>query len=208
MVAVTLAGCGGGDDKASTAKSSTTARPTSATLPPETPAAARALSTRVLAANELPGFAPQVLKPTTSAADWATLEVRPAQEAKETARLRRLGFIAGLNEELRATNGDDAQTGLSIVERFPSARAAAIELAAQLRRSKAQGNFKAFGVAGIPGARGFDLSGRYGAGHNVAFADGPYYYLVGTGWSFKTDSPPARAVAITGAQRLYRRVHR
>lgn len=207
MVAVTLAGCGGGDNKAST-KTSTTARPARTTLPPDTPAAARALGTRVLAADELPGFAPQVLSPSTSAADWAAVEVRPAQAAKETARLKRLGFIAGLSEQLSATNGDEAQTGLSLVERFPSARAAASEVAAQLRRSKASGNFKAFGVPGIPGARGFDLAGRNGAGQNVVFADGPYYYLVGTGWSTQTPQPPARADVVNGAQRLYRRVHR
>jgi hypothetical protein len=206
MVAVALAGCGGGSDKAST-KTSTTARPGKATIPSDTPAAARALGTRVLAADELPGFAPQTFSPTTSAADWAAVEVRPPQVAKETARLKRQGFIAGLSEQLSATNGDEAQTGLSLVERFPSARAAAIEVAAQLRRSKASGTFKAFSLTGIPGARGFDLSGRNGAGHNVAFADGPYYYLVGTGWSTQTPAPPARADVITAAQRLYRRVH-
>jgi hypothetical protein len=208
MAAVVLAGCGGGGDKASTTKTRTTPRPVSLSLPPDTPAAARALRARVLAADELPGFVPQVLTPTTSAADWAAVQVRPAQVAKEAARLKRRGFIAGHSEQLAATDNDPAQTGLSFVERFPSAGAAASELAAQLLRSMASGYFKAFSVTGIPGARGFDLAGRNGGGHNVAFADGPYYYLVGTGWSNQTPSPPARAGVIIGAQRLYRRVHR
>lgn len=207
IAALVLAGCGDGDDKASTDKTGTTARPARLTIPPDTPAAARALAPRVLAADELPGFAPQVLTPSTRAADWASVKVRPAQAAKEAARLKRKGFIAGLSEQLAATNGDTAQTGLSIVEQFPSARAAATELAAQLRRSKAADYFKAFRVTGIPGARGFDLAGRNGAGHNVAFADGPYFYLVGTGWSVQTPRAPTRADVITGAQRLYRRVH-
>src|SRR2546425_1002634 len=202
-VLVVLAGCGG---KSHTTSTATTGGPVSPQAPESAPPAARSIGTRVLQPAELPGFASQGTRPSTSAADWVNQNALPkAQAAKEVARLKGLGFIAGANEQLATKNGD--AEGLSIVEQFTSPRGASGELAAQLRKSRASRNYAAFRVSGIPGARGFDLSDKRSTGHNVVFTDGPYYYLVGTGTATGTPRAPTRADTIDAAFRLYRRVH-
>ena len=157
--------------------------------------------------GDLPGFTQQVIRAGTTAAEWASAEnLPPEKQGKEAARIKRLGFVAGLSEQLASSNGP--LEALSLVERFRSPAAASQELAAQIQNSKASAGFKAFPVPGIRGARGFDQSDGQSSGHNVAFTDGVYYYLVGAGWPTGTPSPPTRAKVISAAQRLYRRVHR
>ena len=63
-----------------------------------------------------------------------------------------------------------------------------------------------FTVPGIPGARGFDASSPQSSGHNIAFAVGSYYYLVGVGWPTTLRNPPSRGQLVAAAQRLYKRV--
>jgi hypothetical protein len=92
--------------------------------------------------------------------------------AAETAMLRRDGFQMAAREEL--TNG--GAPGLSIVEQFRSPQAARDALAFEVSQSKASGGYTPFQVSGIPGAAGFSLGG---SGIDIAFRDGPYYYLVG-----------------------------
>jgi hypothetical protein len=59
-------------------------------------------------------------------------------------------------------------------------------------------------VPAIGGARGFGGSAGGTTGYNVAFASGPYYYLVGAGYP---PGAPGGAAVILAAQHLYRRVH-
>jgi hypothetical protein len=81
-------------------------------------------------------------------------------------------------------------------------RAPTLSLASFIRRPVA-----AFPVGGIPDARGYHLAGSGSGGDNVVFADGPFVYLVGVGWSAKAKNTPTRAQLIAAATRLYKRLH-
>jgi hypothetical protein len=207
LVTIAFSGCGG----SSTSSSLTTAKATTASTgsaavapPPGTPAAlrgVRGVHGGVLVTGDLPGFVPRgFLAPSTSAQS-AVAEYPPAQRASEAARLKALGFIAGISERLAPAQGPGA-TGeaISLVEQFRSAHGANGEVAAELKQALARGE-TAFAVAGIPGARGFGSSTASPPDANVAFPLGAYYYLVGFG-----SSAPTRSQLITAAQRLYRRV--
>jgi len=208
LAALALAACGGSSDKSTTARTATAQRPPSAQASPSNPAAAAGLDAHVLKDGDLPGFTAQVIRAGTTPDEWAQAEnLPPEQQAKEAAKIKRLGFVSGLSEQLASSNGTPVQA-LSLVERFRSPAAANQELAHQIQSSKASGGYKAFPVPGIPGARGFDGSDGQSSGHNVAFTDGVYYHLVGAGWPTGTPNPPTRAKVISAAQRLYRRVHR
>jgi hypothetical protein len=208
VVAIVLSGCGG----SSTSSSRTTANGTTAssatgsaavTLPPGTPAALRGPHGGVLRAGDFPGFVPQGYgAPSTSAQSWVA-EYPPEQRASEAARLKALGFIAGISEHLAPAQGGGAnREAISLVEQFRSAHDASGNVAAQLKQALARGE-SAFVVPGIPGARGFGSS-TSSTDANVAFPVGAYYYLIG--FSSPSASAPTHSQLITAAQRLYRRV--
>jgi hypothetical protein len=162
---------------------------------------------RVLKSGELTGFAPQgarILGLTPST--WVGEEHLPgAEQASETARLERLGFVTGVRERLAPASGP--AEALSIVVLFRSARAAGKDLADETSKGATHGA-SAFAVpATIPGARGFGGSSGGTTGDNVAFQSGPYYYLVGAGYPTGAPNAPSRAAVILAAQRLYARVH-
>lgn len=198
------AGCGGlGKTKASSSQPQA-APSRSAPLPAGAPPGLAGVRGRVLVANEMKGFVPHGRRALgINAASWAVVDqVPPGQRAALTGMLERLGFVAGLREDLI---GPNHLVGLSTVEQFRSVAAARAELRAELALAVA-GPAPAFAVSGIPGARGF---GAAGSGFNVAFADGRYFYLVGA------ESPPpgvpggpTRASVIAAAQHLYGRVQR
>ena len=76
----------------------------------------------------------------------------------------------------------------------PSARA---ELRANVREAASRSKppartYKTFPVAGIPGARGYQLTSAGGAGDNIVFADQQFLYFVGFGWSGKAQNRPTR----------------
>jgi hypothetical protein len=169
--------------------------------------ALRAVAGRALAAQDLAGFAPRGHRVIgTDPTSWVVeSELPPSKQAREAARLHRLGFIAGLRERLIATDGSPAE-GISVVEQFPSPHAAHSELAAQIALARAAGPASAFNVRGIPGAAGFDDSHGGSSGENVAFTKGSYYYLVGAGWLTGTPATPTHASLIAAAHRLYDRV--
>jgi hypothetical protein len=215
-----LSGCGGSSHKAASTSSATAAAPASGEPPPgethpagtvlpaNAPPRLRAVAGRVLKTGELAGFAPQGartlgLKPST----WVGEEHLPTTEqASETARLGRLGFVTGVRERLAPTSGGPAE-GLSIVVLFGSAQAAGKDLAYETSKGATHGA-SAFAVpATIPRARGFGGSSGGTTGYNVAFQSGPYYYLVGAGYPTGAPNAPSRAAVILAAQRLYARVH-
>lgn len=151
------------------------------------------LSGRVLRAGEFLGFRPMgPLRVVRQARAWAHFSGR------SQATLKKDGFVAGLREPLawQARQLD----GLSIVAEFNSAHAAQHEVT--LYRSEFP-NMSSFPVAGIPGAYGFADSG----GENIAFASGPFQYLVGAGWAASSRSHPTRAQLTAAAVSLYRKVH-
>ncbi|HLW94684.1 MAG TPA: hypothetical protein VKS25_04840 [Solirubrobacteraceae bacterium] len=142
----------------------------------------------------------------TAGADaWAAGEgLQPGAIANEADRLTALGFVEGVDENLK-TPGNGDRFGLSLVERFASPGAAKAEL--QHVAGPGTG-WTYFAVTGIPSARGFESGGgsRYG-GRNVAFTDGSFYYLVGAGWSrAKAADKVSRAGVIAAARLLYGRV--
>jgi hypothetical protein len=208
LMAIGFSGCGGNStpSSATTAKATTAPRGTGSaatTPPPGTPAALRGTHGALLLAGELRGFAPAGQLKLSTTAQRAVAEDPPAQRAAEEARLEALGFIAGLEERLAPTNGIGA-TGeaISAVELFRSSHGASGEVASQLKQALKRRE-SAFAVPGIPGARGFGFTGS-STNANVAFAVGPYYYLVGFG--APSASAPTRAQLIAAAQSLYRRV--
>jgi hypothetical protein len=139
----------------------------------------------------------------STTAQSAVAEAPPAQRAAEEARLKALGFIAGLDERLAPTNGmGSTGEAISAVELFRSSHGASGEVASQLKQALKRRE-SAFAVPGIPGARGFGYHGST-TDANVAFAVGPYYYLVGFGTGGA--GGPTRAQLIAAAQSLYSRV--
>ena len=208
LVTLAFSGCGGSSTSSSrtTGKATTASSGTGAaavTLPPGTPAALRGAHGGVLLAGDLPRFVPAGQLKLSTSAQSAVAEDPPEQRAAEEARLKALGFIAGLNEPLVPSAGS-ITTGeaISLVELFRSSHGANGEVASQLQLALKRGEI-AFAVPGIPGARGFGFSAS-NTDANVAFPVGAYYYLVGFG--VPTASAPTRAQLITAAQRLYRRV--
>lgn len=209
VAALLLGGCGGSSPTATSrsAATSTTMSAGGVAPPPGAPPALRGVVGRVLRPGELQGFSPEGRRVLgINAPSWVAEVGVPASEgAKEVARLQRLGFVAAVSEKLAPVNGGPAEA-LSIVEQFSSSNAARSELANQVMRSAAQGA-KPFTVSGITGAQGF--GGAHGriTGVNVAFATGPYYYLVGAGWPTGSPSPPTRAEVVAAAEHLYRRLY-
>ena len=206
LVTITFSGCGGSSTTSSrtTANAATTSSGTGTaalTPPPGTPAGLRGPQGGVLLAGDLAGFIPQGYQAPSTSAQSAVAEYPPERRASEAAKLKALGFIAGITEHLGPAQGIGA-TGeaISLVEQFRSAHGANGEVAAQLKQALARGE-TAFAVPGIPGARGFGSSTASPPDANVAFPVGAYYYLVGFG-----SSAPTRSQLITAAQRLYRRV--
>jgi hypothetical protein len=138
------------------------------------------------------------------AAGFAAQEqLSPSALRTETARLKHLDFVAGAHEQLVSTSNGNA-SGLSAAEQFSSAASAKAELA---HEASANGPWKYFAVPGIPGARGFGSTGNSGGGANVAFTDGPVYYLVGAGWSGGAANAVKQGSVIAAARAVYRRVH-
>lgn len=189
-----LAACGGSSHKTSTTSSVVTTPPasSSASLP--------AVAHRLLTSSEMPaGFTangqPSV---STGVPQWLAQSQTPAKQvAPETARLKRLGFVAGATLALNSAKGP----GLSLVEQFRSPAGARSELKSQTLTFEVAPGFQKFPAPGIPGALGFGFGN---GGVNVAFADGDYYYVVGEA---VPSTAANQAVVIASAAKLYHRVH-
>jgi hypothetical protein len=175
-----------------------------ATSPAAAPAVFAGVRGRVLSGGELSGFAPVGPRALgINAGSWVVENRFPiAQRAAVSTRLRRLGFVAGVREDLVGPRG---LAGLSTVEQFRSSAGARGELASVVRGLVGPGVAR-FAVPGVPGAAGLAAPG---SAFNTAFADGSYCYLIGA-QAFRAGAPggPTRAALIVASQRLYRRVHR
>lgn len=194
-----LIGCGASRTSAShTSSASTTS---AATAAPVSPSAG--ILGRVLTNNELKGFTGSPGGVDHSARTLLGAEQDPYYNA-DYARLKRLGVIRGVRENLSA----GATSGLSEVVQFHSVKAASAELVAEIAEDKlgAGGPYKAFVVPGIPGARGFTLIQGGQGGINIAFVKGPYYYLVGQELAPSESTNATIASLTAAAQHLYHRV--
>jgi hypothetical protein len=171
------------------------------------------LRDRLIEQGDFAGFRPE---PTThsikSANAWVARgpHVPAAQASADVARLQREGFVAVQTEFL--DRGPARQDGLSWVMQLGSGAAARSELNTDLDENKTEttaggGSFSLFSVPAIPDAKGYRVSGGGAVGENIFFADGPFLYLVGQGWSSASKNPPTRAGLVSAATTLYRRVH-
>jgi hypothetical protein len=166
--------------------------------------AALPLTGRVLRSGELAGMNPNApVHVVVGASAWVTSGgFAPLPGKAEIARLRKLGFVAGVNENL-ITAGNQNRYGLSAVQQFSSAKSATAELVF-VATSEPRTSFP---VHGIPGARGFESISNQNNGRNVAFADGDYYYIVGAGWGGGSSNAVLRSTLAAAAVVLYHRVH-
>jgi hypothetical protein len=169
------------------------------------------LRDRLIKQGEFAGFRPESsthLFKTAKA--WVLAGPHPsaAHTSAEIARLHREGFVAVLSEFL--DRGSVRGNGLSWVMQLGSAASARAELNVDLTENEAASgsSFSAFSVLAIRGAHGYRVSGGGSVGENIFFADGPFLYLVGQGWSSGDKNPPTRAGLIAAVTTLYRRVHR
>jgi hypothetical protein len=209
-VVLALAACGSSHSTSSGSATHTAA--TAAATQTTSATGALALSGRVLSPSTFPGLT-VVRQPTVdpSASDWATSVEQAANPAGETGRLKRLGFVGGIDESLNGMPPLAAQA-ISLAEQYRSPAAARRELAYQVAQSKSARNagrakFKTFPVAGIPGAVGWDASDPSNVAFNIFFADGPFFYLVATGYPANTHGAPTRARLLASATSLFKRVH-
>lgn len=171
------------------------------------------LSARLIERGEFAGFRPEPgLARYSTAQLWvqADPQLTAARRIAQLARLRREGY-KGLVQEFLDRRGVKG-AGVSWVMRLGSPASARTELTASLNGYKTEdaakgASFSPFAVKGVPGARGFELSGAGQIGENVFFADGPFLYLVGQGFAMTDTNPPTRAGLITAVKKLYQRVH-
>jgi hypothetical protein len=161
-----------------------------------------ALKQGLLTSGQLTGMDPQTTAPDNSITVWLAGESLSTSQAQaESARLRHIGFVAGISEPLASSTNTD-RYGLTGVEQFKTAKGASAELAHALATN---GPWTLFTVPGVPGARGFEQDGSAG-GRNVAFTHGDYYYIVGSGWQKKASDGVPIATMIAVAQTLYHHV--
>jgi hypothetical protein len=130
------------------------------------------------------------------------VRVAPPTAIALTPRLRRLGLVAGLTQQLHGLAPMQA-VAVSVVERFHSPAGARSELAYQGRPLAGQ-TLERYHVPGIPGAVGWSVRYDHDAtGMNVAFTTGSFYYLVGASVSRTGHGAPTRASLAAAAQFLY-----
>jgi hypothetical protein len=166
------------------------------------------LAEQVVPVSALPGFV-SMHKPSVvnSSQAWASTEELAPNATGETARLSKLGYVAGIREQLHGIYPKAAEA-ISLAEQFRSAKAAQAELAYQYGRLVHSPGAKLTTFAvGIPGARAVTIRGAGNVGQNVMFAAGPYYYEVGMGSPSGGNLASTRAQLVSAAGFLYLEVN-
>jgi hypothetical protein len=100
----------------------------------------------------------------------------------EASRLSRIGFVAGVHEELGSNAPAVAEVDVQ-VEQFHSASAADKELSYRVGQARATGRspgykFTRFTVPGVPGATGYSIKQAATSSDTVVFASGTDFYLL------------------------------
>jgi hypothetical protein len=109
-----------------------------------------------------------------------------------------LGFVAGVQEQL-ASYGNPAGEVDAQVEQFRTTSSANSEFRYRLAQARSSGRspgytFSRFAVGGVPGAAGYSVKQAAGLSDAVAFAAGPYFYLM------QSMLPTGSAAVVTAAQ--------
>ncbi|HEX3976667.1 MAG TPA: hypothetical protein VHW96_10405 [Solirubrobacteraceae bacterium] len=160
------------------------------------------LSERVLPSSALPGFVvpdrPIVVR---SALAWAARVERMSTPSREAQRLRQIGFVGGVNEQLRGVY-PLAADAVSTVERFRSAAGANAEFSYQSSKAATAGpGERATALrTGMPGAFGWVARSPQLTGINVMFTSGPYVYVIGSAAAPGTTDAPTWRQIIADAQ--------
>jgi hypothetical protein len=165
------------------------------------------LTERVLTPTALHGFI-RTQQPVSirDAAQWAAI-VEGSPAVTEPARLQKLGFVAGVREQLHGLRPLQAEA-VSTVEQFRTGAGARAELRSQYEQALSAARVtgatvKLFPVAGIPGAVAWSVRGGHTSGANVSFAVGAYYYLVGSGFATGSHGAPGPVQMTQAAQSVY-----
>lgn len=200
-LAVLVGGCGSSHVAGSSpiAHTSTVAPPAAARVSDTWP-----LTDRVVAPAAFPGFArPRRPIVISSALTWASFE-QASSPARESARLRALGFVRGVNEHLDGRFPVSAEV-VSTTEQYKTAAGARAELSYQFGALEhaADAEVSVLSVPGIPGARGIRIASGGNVGLNVLFSAGPYFYIVATGHPEGARRVPTTANLLAGASLLY-----
>jgi hypothetical protein len=161
------------------------------------------LTQRVLPDSALHGFI-TTQRPTAvhSAQTWAARVERSTTPAREAARLERLGFVAGIREQLHGRFPLAAEA-VSVVERYRTLAGARAELAYQ--RTMAEAGWADEHVTplrgiSIPGAVGWIARSPHIAAINIMFSVGREFYIVGSGAAPGTHGAPTAGQMIGAAQ--------
>jgi hypothetical protein len=134
-------------------------------------------------------------------AAWAAVERAPSRR-REAARLRALGFVRAIDEQLHARFPLMAEA-ISVAEQYRSSGGARAELTHQSQQLEhSRGEVSAF-ATGIPGAHGVRVASAAVVGLNVLFSLGPYYYVVAAGYPSDAPSAPTSAQVDAAAGTLY-----
>jgi hypothetical protein len=163
----------------------------------------RPLTQLVLPASALHRFiTAQTPSTVHSAQTWAARVERATTPAREAARLERLGFVAGVREQLHGRFPLAAQA-VSVVERYRTPTGARAELAYQRTMAEAGWAVEPVtplrGIA-IPGAVGWIVRGPHIAAVNIMFNAGRDVYIVGSGAAPGTRGAPTARQMIGAAQ--------
>ena len=161
------------------------------------------LTQEVLPASALHGFI-TTQRPTTvrSAHTWAARVERSITPVREAARLERLGFVAGVRQQLHGRFPVAAEA-VSVVERYRTLAGARAELAYQ--RAMAEAGWAdehvtpLTGIA-VPGAVGWIARAPHIAAVNIMFSAGRDFYIVGSGAAPGTHGAPTAGQMIGAAQ--------
>jgi hypothetical protein len=157
------------------------------------------LAYHVVSPAAFPGFVrpapPTVVSDPTA---WAAVE-RPLSPSREGARLRGLGFVRAIDEQLHARFPAMGEA-ISIAEQYRSPGAARAELAHQYQQLEHSHGVMSSFEAGIPGAYGVRVAGGGIVGLNVLFSAGSYFYVVAAGYPSGARGAPTapRVAAVAG----------
>ena len=161
------------------------------------------LTQRVLPDSALHGFI-TTQRPTAvrSAQTWAARVERSTTPAREAARLERLGFVAGIREQLHGRFPLAAEA-VSVVERYRTLAGARAELAYQRAMAEtgwADEHVTLLRGIAIPGAVGWIARSPHIAAVNIMFSVGREFYVVGSGAAPGTRGAPTAGQMIGAAQ--------
>ena len=154
------------------------------------------LTERVLPSSALPGFVvPAHPVAVRSALTWATSVERAGTPTREAQRLRQIGFVGGVSEQLRGVY-PLAADAVSTVERFRSAGGASAELSYQSAKAATGGPGEQVTAlhTGMPGAVGWVAHSPQLNAINVMFTGGSYVYVIGSAcraWDHRRPDPEA-----------------